>query len=217
MAAIALGGTALYLSHRNGQQQTDLRVVTDDLKQRLSALAGQQEASVRELSQKTDAASQAVRGAAAESTLIRSELQRVTMAQSGLTPKVDAAIEQARTLQLRIPQMVQEDLNLRADLQRLAAQSAVVTGRLDGVEAQVRGLQLQTAAISNRMARASVSPLRASPDVAGPASGRSHTVKQGDTLDELAHKYGTSVEALKRANPGVDPMRLQIGQRLRLP
>jgi len=44
-----------------------------------------------------------------------------------------------------------------------------------------------------------------------------HTVKSGDTLFELAVKYGTTVEAIVAANSLDDPGRLQVGQRLIIP
>jgi LysM repeat protein len=44
-----------------------------------------------------------------------------------------------------------------------------------------------------------------------------HTIVGGDTFDKLARKYGKPVDAFITANPGVDPLRLQIGQRIRVP
>ena len=42
-------------------------------------------------------------------------------------------------------------------------------------------------------------------------------VNQGDTLETIALRQGTTVDALLRANPGVQPLSLQVGQLLRLP
>ena len=39
----------------------------------------------------------------------------------------------------------------------------------------------------------------------------------GDTLEAIALRYGTTVNALLRLNPGIQPLALQVGQRLRLP
>lgn len=38
------------------------------------------------------------------------------------------------------------------------------------------------------------------------------TVRAGDTLFRFSVEYGTTVRAIETANPGIDPMRLQIGQ-----
>lgn len=54
---------------------------------------------------------------------------------------------------------------------------------------------------------------------ASPPSGspRYHEIRRGDTLEGIAKRYGTTVAALQRANPGVDARRLMPGRRLMLP
>ena len=44
-----------------------------------------------------------------------------------------------------------------------------------------------------------------------------HRIQQGDTYYQLARRYGTSVQAILTANPGLDPNRLPIGQLLTIP
>lgn len=44
-----------------------------------------------------------------------------------------------------------------------------------------------------------------------------HTVARGDTFYRLAQRYGTTVQAIAIANPGVQPNHLQIGQMLVIP
>ncbi|HYL10875.1 MAG TPA: LysM peptidoglycan-binding domain-containing protein [Candidatus Acidoferrales bacterium] len=53
----------------------------------------------------------------------------------------------------------------------------------------------------------------------GPANGTMtvHRVKPGETLWSLASSYGTSVEALRQANPFLASRQLQAGDRLRIP
>lgn len=46
---------------------------------------------------------------------------------------------------------------------------------------------------------------------------RRYTVQQGDTYYRLAGEYGTTVQAIARANPALDPRRLSIGQTLIIP
>jgi LysM repeat protein len=41
-------------------------------------------------------------------------------------------------------------------------------------------------------------------------------VRAGDTLDGIARTTGTSVEAILRLNPGIDPEALRVGQRVRV-
>ncbi|MDD2202081.1 MAG: LysM domain-containing protein [Firmicutes bacterium] len=50
-----------------------------------------------------------------------------------------------------------------------------------------------------------------------PCPGFIYTIQPGDTYYLIALRYGTSVDALIRANPGVDPNRLQVGQRICVP
>jgi serine-type D-Ala-D-Ala carboxypeptidase/endopeptidase (penicillin-binding protein 4) len=58
-------------------------------------------------------------------------------------------------------------------------------------------------------------PAPAEPPAA--AAPRVHTVAQGETLGAIARRYGTTVAELERLNPGLQPRRLQIGQRLTVP
>lgn len=44
-----------------------------------------------------------------------------------------------------------------------------------------------------------------------------HTVRQGDTLYNIAQRYGTTVRAIEIAMPGIDPLRLRIGSTLIVP
>jgi membrane-bound lytic murein transglycosylase D len=44
-----------------------------------------------------------------------------------------------------------------------------------------------------------------------------HTIGYGDTLSVLAQHYRVTVDQILSANPGVDPRRLQIGGKLRVP
>lgn len=54
-------------------------------------------------------------------------------------------------------------------------------------------------------------------DSAPVSSTRQHTVKPNETLWRIAHNNGISVDALKRANPGVNVNALKIGAKLNIP
>jgi LysM repeat protein len=45
---------------------------------------------------------------------------------------------------------------------------------------------------------------------------RTYTVVSGDTLASIAAKAGTTVDMLKKLNPGIDPTALQVGQKIRV-
>ncbi len=56
--------------------------------------------------------------------------------------------------------------------------------------------------------------------VVPPAHGRTlayHTVEKGETLAAIAHRYGTTAGELRRLNPSLEPGRLGIGARIRVP
>ncbi|HHV27444.1 MAG TPA: LysM peptidoglycan-binding domain-containing protein, partial [Tissierellia bacterium] len=48
-------------------------------------------------------------------------------------------------------------------------------------------------------------------------NGFYYTIRSGDTLYNIGQRYNVSVEALMRANPGIDPYNLQIGQVICIP
>ena len=45
---------------------------------------------------------------------------------------------------------------------------------------------------------------------------RRYKVRRGDTLESIAAKFGTTVEALIELNPDIDPLALSPGQRIRV-
>ncbi len=44
-----------------------------------------------------------------------------------------------------------------------------------------------------------------------------HIIQSGDTFSKLAQKYQKSTQAFMEANPDIDPQRLQIGQKIKIP
>ena len=59
-------------------------------------------------------------------------------------------------------------------------------------------------------------PIAGPPSMCPPGSVV-YIIRSGDTFFSLAARFGTTVEAITRANPGVDPNNLQIGQRICIP
>lgn len=53
-------------------------------------------------------------------------------------------------------------------------------------------------------------------DVA-PATMQEHTIVKGDSFSTLATKYGVTVKAIQVANPNLNPTRLQIGDKVKIP
>jgi LysM repeat protein len=86
---------------------------------------------------------------------------------------------------------------------------ASVEHRLDELEMRVSEMQL----ILERLSRQT--PPQRPP--APPASGRSYQVRSGDSYWSIARRHGLRVSDLERANPGIDPRRLRIGAKVRIP
>ncbi len=72
-----------------------------------------------------------------------------------------------------------------------------------------------TPAVAPAAARPAETPASAPTALDGPV--RVHTVSEGDTLWDLARSYGVRVSAILSENPGLDPVRLHVGQAVRLP
>jgi LysM repeat protein len=49
------------------------------------------------------------------------------------------------------------------------------------------------------------------------AQAQDYAIAQGDTLGALAKKFGVTVKAIEDANPGVQPTKLKIGQKIHVP
>jgi LysM repeat protein len=45
---------------------------------------------------------------------------------------------------------------------------------------------------------------------------RRYTIQTGDTLASIAEKTGTTVDAIEKLNPGIDPTALRVGEKIRV-
>ena len=50
-----------------------------------------------------------------------------------------------------------------------------------------------------------------------PSGATEYTIVKGDYLDKLAKDFHTSVKAILEANPGIEPTKLKIGQKINIP
>ena len=51
----------------------------------------------------------------------------------------------------------------------------------------------------------------------GAPQPQEYVIRKGDLYSTLAKKFGVSTKAILDANPGVDPLKLQIGQKINIP
>jgi LysM repeat protein len=50
-----------------------------------------------------------------------------------------------------------------------------------------------------------------------PATAQQYSIQRGDTYYSIGKQFGVSMQAIKDANPGVEPTRLQVGQTINIP
>jgi len=62
-----------------------------------------------------------------------------------------------------------------------------------------------------------VLPLSALPVLFTAPSAQAYTVKSGDTPGGIAQKHGLSTQELLKANPGLDPKKMRVGQEITIP
>jgi LysM repeat protein len=96
-----------------------------------------------------------------------------------------------------------------ADVTALAADLAATKDQTIKNEAEL------AAKIADLQKVASAKPVVGSGKSAAPAGPGEYAVAKGDTLGAIAKKVGLSVKALQDLNPGVNPNRMQIGQKLK--
>jgi LysM repeat protein len=189
--AIAMGAVAMIQALRAATEAAESRASSTNLATQVSSVVSKQAATGLQLSSIADKAEGAVLAASKQNQAIRL--------------------------------LSQEDSSLRIEDQRLATQDANAAAKVETLTQQVQALRADLIAATNKLVRVPPPAPKAettrskSSEPSGGESGKTYVVKSGDTFEKIANKHGTTIDALMQANPGVDPRRLQIDQRLRLP
>lgn len=82
---------------------------------------------------------------------------------------------------------------------------------------KVEALEEQGVPIASAPKPSSSAPTSKGENTSPSSSSTTHTIASGDTYGKLSTKYKVSVNDLLDANPGVDPRRLRIGQKILIP
>ncbi len=136
--------------------------------------------------------------------MVQRDLERL----DGLTKENLQLKTQLEQVQNQMSQLIAMQMGQQQQLQqRTAAGQSVAPVRPTG-SAPAPGQVRPGVGSSNFIAQANLTQ---------PAVGRTHTIKSGDTLYKIARQYKVSENALKTANPGVDPKRMKLGQTLKIP
>jgi len=164
-------------------------------------------------------------------------LEASLSAQPDKTPELEAAVE---SLEERLERLGSEFVKLtRQDTQiREAVQAGFdqvqrnVHENRSGINDLSERLEEMVEQVENRLAQTSRAPVEGSrPTESGEEEGSEveseslpategagiHYIESGDTFSKIAKQYGVTLGQIQRANPTVDPRRLQIGQEIVIP
>lgn len=143
--------------------------------------------------------------------------QRITTCKQELARAV-LPLPVTPSLQREFEQLAEENRRLREELARWQAHAASLGRSATNPAAPVVVMQRAdavSAVATQRQATATV-PAPSS-TVAPPPAPRTHTVQPGETPYTIARKHGVKLDALMAANPGINPKRLAVGQKLNIP
>ncbi len=112
----------------------------------------------------------------------------------------------------RLMQQIQQ---LQEQIRACNSQIAQLNSNMQALEAkQAREMQETIDRVQKLLARTAAS--RPAPSTSSHGPGREHTVEKGHTLSAIAQAYGTTVEAIKKAN-NLKSDNIYVGQKLFIP
>ena len=109
-----------------------------------------------------------------------------------------------------VTKAIEKDVaDVKRSMRSLAMQAGTALKKAEALEKE--GVQIAASPVSPLAAQKRKGNISSTP------SATSHTIAAGDTYGKLSTKYKVGVNALLDANPGVDPRRLRIGQKIIVP
>lgn len=142
--------------------------------------------------------------------------------------KIDAVTDQAEQLAVQVKALSDENAQISSQVRSLFDQTRQ---SLMAMGTQVERLTVEVNRMTNRPAQQVAAVAGARTGAAGAAgaaqtgagatsptaSGKTYTVKSGDILGRIAKAHNVSEAALLKANPDVDPRRMKVGQKIKIP
>jgi len=93
-----------------------------------------------------------------------------------------------------------------------------IQNALNQVGTEIGSLRTQITKVEESMKKPAAAAKGGAPAATGVRNADgTYTVAAGDTPSKIARKFGTSVDAILAENPGLEPNRLRVGQKIRLP
>jgi len=126
-----------------------------------------------------------------------------------------SASKEAKTSATRTEELSMQLGQLSSDDQRMAFSIREVSDKTDKLASQIATLEARipskAAPSTNRVSTATggKTPTASQPGM--------YTVAAGDTLGKIAKAHNTTVDAIQKANPSLDPKRLKIGASIKIP
>jgi len=93
-------------------------------------------------------------------------------------------------------------------LNQVAEQIGVLRGQVTKVEEAQKARPVAAAAASGKAAAAPTGVMNAD---------GTYTVASGDTISKIARKFGVRPDAIEAENPGLDPLKIKVGSKIRIP
>ncbi len=90
-----------------------------------------------------------------------------------------------------------------------------VTAEIGNIRTDLNKLATAKTAPASKAGKDGAAAKDGAADKAGP--GGDYTIKGGDTPAKVARAHGVSLDALMAANPGLEPTKLKVGQKINLP
>ena len=131
----------------------------------------------------------------------------------------EAYFEVAKDMQRELENLRNENADLKDMVNTLKIQLAARPVSPIGTDSSTTGSSVRPTPLPESDRGLSFGSARPpSPDSDRDRSGRrTHRLKKSETFYSLSRSYGVSVNALREANPGLNPNKLSIGQEIRIP
>jgi LysM repeat protein len=142
-----------------------------------------------------------------------STLQKTVLAQADQVAKIESIESEAHSASAAAAKASSDLSSLRSGIQAPFDQIGTAIGE---IKARV------TAVEEAQKARAAAPAAKAGKGAPGVVTGTvdangNYTVAPGDNLSKIAKKFAVRVDALEAENPGLDPTKIKIGQKIKIP